>query len=365
MTEPRDYMRRALRIALKGRGKVSPNPLVGAVLVRRGQIVGEGAHLQVGGPHAEINAFAQAGAKARGADLYVTLEPCAFHGRTPPCADAVLEAGVKRVFCAMEDPDQRVAGRSFAKLRKAGLEVVVGLCAEEAHKLNAAYIKHRTQNLPLVLLKLAQTLDGRIAAKGGDARWITGEESRRHVHRWRSWVDAVVVGAGTVAADDPQLTVRHVKGRDPRPIVIDGRLRSSPEAQVYRQPGAILVTAEKTPARKRRAYADKGAEVWTFPARAGRIDLRLPLARAAAEGMTAVLIEGGGELAAAALADQVVDQVQLYLAPRLMGTGVEAIGDLGIERAAEAIQLTSVRTRRLGADLLYTAEVQYACSPDS
>ena len=365
MTEPGHYMRRALRLALRGRGKVSPNPLVGAVLVRGGRIVGEGAHLQVGGPHAEVNAFARAGAKARGADLYVTLEPCSCHGRTPPCTDAVLDAGVKRVFCAMQDPDARVAGRGFAKLRKAGLEVAVGLCAEEAHKLNAAYIKHRTQNLPLVLLKLAQTLDGRIAAKGGDARWITGAKARRHVHRWRSWVDAIVVGAGTVVADDPQLTVRHVKGRDPRPIVVDGCLRSSPAAQVYRRPGAILVTAEKTPARKRQAYADQGAEVWTFPARAGRIDLRLPLSRAAQEGMTTVLIEGGGELAAAALADQVVDQIQLYLAPLLMGTGVEAIGDLGVERAAEAIHLTAVHTRRLGADLLYTAEVQYACSPDS
>ena len=365
MTDHLHYMRRALRIAERGRGKVSPNPLVGAVVVRDDRIVGEGAHLQVGGPHAEANAFARAGAETHGADLYVTLEPCSFHGRTPPCAEAVLAAGIKRVFCAMQDPDERVAGKSFAMLKKAGLAVEVGLCEKEARRLNAAYIKHRTEGLPLVLLKLAQTLDGRIAAQGGDARWITGEKARRHVHRWRSWVDAVVVGAGTVQADDPQLTVRHVKGRDPRPIVVDGRLRTAPEARVYQRPGAILVTAEQHPDEAYRAYADKGAEVWTFPSTDGRIDLRLPLARAAQEGMTTVLIEGGGQLAATALADQVVDQVQLYLAPRLMGTGVEAIGDLGIERAAEAIHLESVRTRRLGPDLLYTAEVQYPCSPDS
>ena len=365
MSHTEDHMRRALRIALRGRGKVSPNPMVGAVLVKRGRVVGEGAHLQVGGPHAEANAFAQTGARARDADLYVTLEPCAFHGRTPPCVDAVIAAGVARVFCAMEDPDHRVAGRSFAKLRRAHIAGEVGIMEEQARRLNAAYVKHRTQNLPLTLLKLAQTLDGRIAARGGDARWITGAEARRYVHRWRSWVDAVIVGAGTVIADDPQLNVRHVKGRDPRPIVIDGKLRTSPRSRVFARPGAVLVTSEKTASRKRRAYAERGAEVWTFPARAGRIDLRLPLTRAAGEGMTSVLIEGGGELAAAALADRVVDQVHFYVAPRLMGTGVAAIGDLAIARAADAVQLNGVQTRRLGADLLYTAEVQYPCSPDS
>ena len=198
MTDHLQYMRRALRVAERGRGKVSPNPLVGAVVVRDDRIVGEGAHLQVGGPHAEVNAFAKAGESSHGADLYVTLEPCSFHGRTPPCAEAVLAAGIKRIYCAIPDPDERVAGKSFAKLKEAGLEVEVGLCKAEARRLNAAYIKHRTQGLPLVLLKLAQTLDGRIAAQGGDARWITGEEARRHVHRWRSWVDAVIVGAGTV-----------------------------------------------------------------------------------------------------------------------------------------------------------------------
>ena len=364
MTEPLQYMRRALRLAQRGRGKVSPNPMVGAVLVRGQHIIGEGAHLQVGGPHAEINAFSQAGEQARGADLYVTLEPCSIHGRTPPCTEAVLEAGIANVYCAMIDPDQRVAGRGIDALRKGGLNVEVGLCAEEAHRLNAAYIKHRTQNLPLVLLKLAQTLDGRIAAASGDSRWISGEEARRHVHRWRSWVDAVVVGAKTVQADNPLLPVRHVKGRNPRSIVVDGRLRTSPTARIYQRSGTILVTADDTPPDTRKAYEAQGTEIWTFHARAGRIDLHLPIARAAREGMTSVLIEGGGDLAASALVAQIVDQVQIYLAPRLMGKGVEAIGDLGITRASQAIHLKSVRTQRLGSDLLYTAEVEYRCSPD-
>ena len=365
MNAPAQYMRRALRLAQRGRGKVSPNPMVGAVVVREDCIVGEGAHLQVGGAHAEVHALRGAGAEARGADLYVTLEPCSFHGRTPPCTEAVLRAGIKRLYCAMEDPDERVSGRGLAALREKGVAIEVGLGAEEARRLNAAYIKHRTQNLPWVALKLAQTLDGRIAARSGDARWITGPRARRHVHRWRSWVDAVVVGAGTVQADDPLLTVRHVPGRDPRPIVIDGRLRTSPEARVYQRPGAVLVTAQDAPADKRRAYAAQGAEVWLFPAAAGRIDLRQPFGRMACEGMTSVLLEGGGQLAAAALSDRVVDQVLLYLAPRLMGAGVAAIGDLEVERAAEAIQLASSRTQRLGPDLLYTAEVRYPCSPDS
>jgi diaminohydroxyphosphoribosylaminopyrimidine deaminase/5-amino-6-(5-phosphoribosylamino)uracil reductase len=364
MSEQEQHMRRALRLAQRGRGKVSPNPMVGAVLVRAGRIVGEGAHLAVGGPHAEVNAFARAGDAARGAELYVTLEPCSFHGRTPPCTEAVLRAGVERVYCAMRDPDERVGGRGIAALRAKGLAVEVGLCEEEARQLNAAYVKHRTQGLPLVLLKLAQTLDGRIAATGGDARWITGEKARRHAHRWRSWVDGLMVGAGTVRADDPLLTVRHVKGRDPRPLVVDGRLSTSPEARVYQRPGAVLITAKETPAAQREAYTATGTEVWTFPGCDGRIDLRMALKRAAQEGMTSVLIEGGGTLAASALNARVVDQVQLYLAPRLMGRGVEAIGDLGVERAAEAIRLESVRTRRLGPDLLYTAEVQYPCSQD-
>lgn len=358
------HMRRALRLALKGRGQVSPNPMVGAVVVRRGQVVGEGAHLQVGGPHAEVHAFAAAGRQSRGATLYVTLEPCSHHGRTPPCTEAVLRAGIRRVVCAMEDPDPRVGGRGIAQLRQAGLEVEVGLGGEEAERLNAAYLKHRRTGRPLLILKLAQSLDGRLATAGGDTRWISGEQSRTLVHRWRSWADAVMVGAGTVLADDPQLDVRLVRGRSPRPLVVDGRLRVPLQARVFQRPGAVLITADTAPAKKLRAFAAQGVEVWTFASLRGQLDLAQVLQRAGSEGLTSILLEGGGQLAAAALRARVVDELRLFLAPLLIGQGVPAIGDLGLARLADAPRLEAVALRRLGPDLLYTAKVEYPCSPD-
>jgi len=364
MNADETYMRRALRLAERGRGRVSPNPLVGAVIVRHEQIVGEGAHLRVGGPHAEINALEQAGARARDATVYVTLEPCSFHGRTPPCTDALIAAGIRRVVCAMVDPDLRVSGRGIQQLEEAGIQTETGLLNGAAENQNDAYVKHRREGLPLVILKLAQTLDGRIATRTGDARWITGEKARRHSHRWRSWVDAVAVGAGTVLADDPQLTVRHVRGPNPRPIVIDGRLRIDPQASLFRHPGALLITSTDVSAARCRPFTERGVEVWTYDAPDGHIDLRPPLARAATEGITSLIIEGGGQLAAAALRDQVVDRVHIYIAPRLMGTGIAGIADLDILEIDRTIALEQVRTRRLGDDLLYTACVRYPCSPD-
>lgn len=359
-------MRRALRLAEKGRGKVSPNPLVGAVVVRRGRIVGEGAHLELGGPHAEVNAFAAAGGRSRDATLFVTLEPCTHHGRTPPCTDAVLRSGVRRLVCAVEDPDERVRGGSgLARLREAGLDVEVGLLGAEAERQNAAYLKHRRTGLPLVILKLAQTLDGRIATATGESRWITSESARRHAHRWRSWVDAIAVGAGTVLADDPRLTVRHVRGRDPRRMVVDGRLRVTPEAQIFNPgDGTILVTSRQTPKPKRDAFAAGGTAVWAFSDRDGCIDLKKPLARAGREGMTSLLIEGGPILAAAALRQRLVDRVMIYVAPSLMGEGLATLGDLGVKLPGDVVRLESTRLQRLGPDFLITGDVRYPCSPD-
>ena len=355
-------MRRALRQARRGRGRVSPNPLVGAVLVRDGQVIGEGAHLQLGGPHAEVHALEKAGSQARGATLYVTLEPCSHHGRTPPCSQAVAEAGVVRVVCAMVDPDPRMRGSGIEHLRTAGIAVQTGLLQAEAEALNRAYLKHRRENMPLVILKLGQTLDGQVGTSSGDSKWITGIKSRTHAHRWRSWIDAVMVGAGTVVADDPQLNVRHVRGRNPRPLVVDGRLRVSPLARVFSQPDAVLVTTA-APADVVE-FEEKGVEVWSFAGGQGRIDLRELLARVAAEGMNSVLIEGGAELAANALTDRVVDQVMIYVAPRLLGKGIAGIGDLGILDVHQAIQLENLKTRKLGDDVLFTAEVKYSCLPD-
>lgn len=359
-------MKRALALAARGRGRVSPNPMVGALLVdASGAVVGEGYHHQVGMPHAEVHALRAAGDAARGATLYCTLEPCAFRGRTPPCADAVVAAGVRRVVCALQDPDTRVDGRGFQILRDAGVEVEVGVCAAEAEDQNAAYLHHRRTGRPLIVLKLGQTLDGRIATGSGASRWITSEASRRHAHRWRSWVDAVAVGAGTVAADDPALSVRHVRGRDPRPLVVDGRLRCDPAARVFGGREPILVTAASAPETARHRYAERGVEVWALPDVDGVVDLEDLSVRAGAAGLTSVILEGGRTLAAAALRARIVDRVMIYIAPRLLGSeGVAGVGDLGVEDLDQAPTLEEVRTRRLGDDLLYTGRVVYPCSRD-
>lgn len=359
-------MRRALRLAARGRGRVSPNPMVGAVLVDPGgQIVGEGYHRKIGGPHAEAHALAAAGDRARGAVLYCTLEPCTVHGRTPPCADAVAAAGVGRLVCALADPDERVSGRGFQHLRDAGIAVDVGVGAEAAADLAAAYLHHRRTGRAMMTLKLGQTLDGRIATRAGESRWITSDAARRHAHRWRSWVDGIMVGAGTVCTDDPALTVRHVRGQDPRPIVVDGKLRCPPSSKVFSGHRPILITTRAHSQNMLRPFVDQGVEVWPCADRDGMIDLREVATRCSQADMTQVIVEGGRTLAAAALAAGAVDDVMIYVAPRLLGgDAVAAIGDLGIDRLASTPQLSAVRTKRLGDDLLITGKVTRACSQD-
>lgn len=364
MSSDLTYMRRALRLAERGRGAVSPNPMVGAVVVRRGAVVGEGAHRRYGEGHAETEALGAAGEAARGATLYVTLEPCAHHGNTPPCADAIVAAGLARAVCAMEDPDPRVAGRGLERLRQAGIQVEVGLCQAEAQAQNAAFLKHRRSGRPLVLLKLGQSLDGRIATRTGASRWITSEASRRHAHRWRSYIDVIAVGAGTVLADDPQLNVRLARGRDPRPMVIDGRLRVSPEARIFGGERPILVTGATVAPARLQPFADRGVEVWTLADTDGRIPLDLVAAAAGERQITSLLIEGGRTLAAGALRDRIVDEAMVYVAPLLIGDGIAAIGDLGVDELEQALHLDEVRTRRLGPDLLVTGKVRYPCLPD-
>ena len=358
-------MRRALRLAERGRGHVSPNPVVGAVLVRDGAIVGEGAHLKIGGPHAEVHALAAAGDRARGATLYVTLEPCAHHGRTPPCAEALIEAGVRRVVGALEDPDEAVSGRGYGRLQDAGVEVEVGLLQNEARRQNVAYLKHRRTGTAHVVLKLGQSLDGVIATRTGESRWITSQRSRRHAHRMRAQIDAIVVGAGTVITDDPRLDVRHVRGPSPRPFVVDGRARCEPDAVVFRERGGVLIAARSAPPERLEKFRLAGIEVWTFPDADGVIDLRSVVAEAGRRGILTMLIEGGRGLAAAALRDRIIDEIVVYVAPCLIGDGVSALGDLGVDDLTQAIRLDQVRTRRLGTDLLYTAEVRYTCSRES
>lgn len=365
--DDRLHMRRALRLAARARGRVSPNPMVGAVIVEaNGTVVGEGYHRQVGGPHAEVHALAQAGSAARGATMYCTLEPCSFVGRTPACSAAVVEAGIRRLVCALPDPDHRVSGKGFAMLRDAGIDVEVGTLEAAAQELIGPYLHQRRTGHAWVTLKLGMSLDGRIATGDGQSRWITGEAARRHAHRWRSWVDGLIVGAGTVLADDPALTVRHVRGRDPRPIVVDGRLRCDPSARVFSGPKPILVTADSAPAAKRQAFADQGVEVWDLPATDGAVDLRQVTQKCSDAGLLHVILEGGAHLAAAALQAGIVGDVMIYQAPRFLGAdGLAGIGDLQLADLSASPWLSGVQRRRLGPDQLLTGKLETTpCSPD-
>jgi len=357
------FMARALGLAARGLGLTSPNPTVGAVLVRDGVVVGEGFHERAGAPHAEAVALGQAGPAARGATCYVTLEPCAHHGRTPPCADALVAAGVARVVAAGPDPNPRVDGRGLARLRAAGIDVVVGVGEAEARALNRAFFTFVTAGRPHVTLKSAMTLDGRIAAWDGTSRWITGEAARAEGHRLRFLADAVLVGIGTVLRDDPALTVRlpGAPPKEPYRVVADSRLRMPPDAQVLRagDPSRTIV-AGTAPAPRRRAATlrERGARVLELPGEGRRVDLRALLRALADLDVVAVLAEGGAELGAGLLDAGLVDRVAFFVAPRLLG-GRTAPGPLGgVGRSLkDALGVTGLSYRMVGEDLLIEGDV--------
>jgi diaminohydroxyphosphoribosylaminopyrimidine deaminase/5-amino-6-(5-phosphoribosylamino)uracil reductase len=346
-------MRLALREARRGLGRTSPNPAVGAVLVKGGRVVGRGHHARAGSPHAEVVAIRDAGAKARGADLYTTLEPCDHFGRTPPCSLAILEAGVRRVFSGSGDPNPRVNGRGIRRLRRGGVEVETGILRADCDALNETWFRFITSGRPHVTMKVASTLDGRIATATGDSRWVTGREARAHVHRLRNGVDAVLVGAGTARADDPRLTARLPggKGRDPLRVVLDSRLTLPGTLRLFRQrsdaPTVVAHVSGEPPAKPPR-----GVEYLRCRARKGRVDLRDLLERLAGRGVTTLLVEGGAEVNRAFLDAGVVDVLLLFLAPKIAGGGIAWVGGDGPARMADALLLRDLRVRRLGPDLL-------------
>jgi len=357
------WMDRALRLAERGIGLTSPNPMVGAVLVRDARVVGEGAHLRAGGPHAEAVALEVAGSAARGATCYVTLEPCAHFGRTPPCADALVRAGVARVVAATGDPHPSVQGRGLARLEAAGVPVMVGVREAEARALNRAFLRAVTEGRPHVTLKTAMTLDGRIAAADGSSGWITGEPARLEAHRLRFAADAILVGIGTVLADDPQLTVRHagLPPKEPFRIVADSRLRVPLDARVLRAAHAartVVACVAPAPAGAAAALRARGVRVLELPDDRGHVDLRALLEALRALDVIAVLAEGGGELSGALAEAGLVDRVAFFVAPRLLG-GRDAPGPLGGRGRPlkEALALVDVTTRRVGEDLLVEADV--------
>ncbi len=345
-------MREALRLAELGVGRTSPNPAVGAVVVRGGRRIGRGYHRRAGGAHAEVFALRQAGERARGATLYVTLEPCCHFGRTPPCVDAVLASGVSRVVVGSLDPNPRVRGRGVARLRRAGLRVDVGVLEEPCRALNEDFAKYVTRGLPFVVLKLAATLDGRIAARGGDSRWVTGSTARRRVHQLRNRLDAVVVGSETVRVDDPELTCRLRGGRHPLRVILDGRLRSPVSAWVFtRDPERTLLYTLADDGAKAERLRRRGVTVRRGGgARAG--SLRRVLRDLARDGIKSVLIEGGGVLAAHALRAGLVDRLAVFLAPKILGgDGRPMVAPMQLRRMADALPIADLRLERLGADL--------------
>ncbi len=355
------FIRLALRLGRRGIGRTSPNPPVGAVVVAGGVVVGRGYHHQAGLPHAEIEALHAAGSRARGGTLYVTLEPCAHHGRTPPCVDAVIAAGVRRVVIGTRDPNPSVTGNGMEVLRAAGITVDSGIERAACDQLIGPFRKHVTTGLPLVTVKLAASLDGRIATATGESRWITGPDSRRFVHRLRSTHDALLVGAATVIRDDPELTARIRGGRNPLRVILDGRLRMPLAARVLTNTTAaatLVCTGRRAPATKVRRIEQQGAEVLRLPAAAGRIAITAVLRALGKRGVMSVLIEGGATVAAAAISARVVDRLLIFYAPKLIGgDGRAMLGALGVRRLARAPRLGRLQIKRFAADVLVATEM--------
>jgi diaminohydroxyphosphoribosylaminopyrimidine deaminase/5-amino-6-(5-phosphoribosylamino)uracil reductase len=350
------WMKRALRLAEKGRGRTSPNPMVGAVLIKNGKVVGEGYHARAGEAHAEILALRQAGEAARGSTLYLNLEPCTHYGRTPPCAPEVIRSKVKRAVIGMEDPNPIVRGRGLKSLRRAGLDVKMGILEKECRKLNEFYCKYIQKKEPFIILKVAATLDGKIATREGESKWISGETSRRFVHRMRDQVDGVVVGIGTVLKDDPQLTARMKNGRDPYRIVLDSRLRIPEDARVIGDspPKTIIATTEGADKDKIERLEEKGVRVLIFDSKQGRVDLKKCVDKLGEMGMMGLLVEGGSRINGSFLDEGLIDKILFFLSPKLIGDG-KALGIFGGSGKAtlkEAIPLNEVRLRRMGEDVL-------------
>lgn len=367
--EAEQFMQRAITLARKGLGRTAPNPAVGAVLVRDGDVVGEGFHPAAGQPHAEVFALRDAGDLACGADLYVTLEPCCHQGRTGPCTEALIEAGVSRVFVGTQDPNPQVAGKGVKRLREAGIEVVCEVLEMECQQLIAPFAKQVSSGLPYVVLKAAMTLDGQTATENGDSQWISCAASREIVHQLRNQVDGIMVGSGTIKADDPRLTTRLPEdGRDPIRIVFDGRLETSPQATVYSQAseaGAIIVTATEHTEEALQPYRDAGVEIVQVERGDDGLDLSAALAELGKRDLHSILLEGGSVLGGAMIRAGLVDRVMIFIAPKLLGgVGRSLLAGEGAASISEACTLSNLCVRQVDTDILIEGEVQHVHRPD-
>ncbi len=368
VTDPDEaYMHRALELAEKGMGFTSPNPMVGAVVVKDGRIIGEGYHERYGQPHAERNALANCSEDPAGSTVYVSLEPCCHHGKTPPCTEALIETGVSRVVIASFDPNPLVAGKGSQILKEHGIELRSSVCEKEALALNRPFFHFITTGLPLVVLKYAMTIDGKIATCTGESRWITSEEARANVHRDRLRYSSIMVGAKTVLADDPLLTCRLDGGRNPIRIICDSRLSIPIESRVIQTANEvrtiIATSASDLNCEQARAMRDKACEIWEIPGEPGRIDLLALIKRLGEDGIDSVYLEGGATLAWSALESQVVNRLQAYIAPKIFGGSNSAspVGGAGVLHPADCIELVDPTVKQIGCDLLVEGEVRY-CS---
>ncbi len=359
------FMRRALSLAARAWGHTSPNPLVGAVLVKSGRVIAEGYHRRAGLPHAEVEALRRAGHRARGATLYVTLEPCAHQGRTGPCCEAIIAAGIRRVVAAARDPNPLVNGKGLRRLRRAGIHVTCGVLAKEARALNAPFWKVMQQGLPWVIAKVGQSLDGKIATRLGESRWITSQASRHEAHRHRARVDAILVGANTIRKDNPLLTVRgrwpHREGL-PIKVIVSGKRLIPVDARCLscESPAPTIIALPGSTA-SRRFSALAGVEVISVPTRQSRVPLRSLLRLLAKRGIQSILIEGGGEILASAFSEKLVDHVLWFVAPLIVGghQAPSSVQGVGVAHLPQAARLTRSRIRLIGPDLLVEADVRY------
>ncbi len=366
LEEDRYFMQKALELAELAKGRTSPNPMVGAVVVREGEIVGTGYHARAGTPHAEVHALREAGDKARDATLYVTLEPCCHHGRTGPCTEVIIQAGIKRVVMAVTDPNPKVAGKGARRLREAGIEVDSGVLEKEALRLNESFIKYITTGLPFVTLKTAMSLDGKIATHTGESKWITGEQSRAQVHYLRHYHDAILVGVGTVLADNPSLTTRLPggNGKDPVRVILDSRARTPLDAKVIVQKSGaptIIAVSEEAPEQNIECLRDAGAQVVRLPSTRNGVSIPELLRELGRREITSVLVEGGAAVNGSFIAGKLVDKVYWFIAPVIIGgdSAPGPVGGRGFAGLNEVPAVKDIIVRHYGDDICIEGTVFY------
>ncbi len=351
------FMQKALQLAARGKGETSPNPLVGAVIVKGGKIIAQGYHKKAGTPHAEIVALNKAGPMAKGATLYVTLEPCCHTDKkTPPCTNSIIESGIKKVVAAMTDPNPKVSGNGLKALRKAGVEVKSGVLKSEAARLNEAFTKYISTKEPFVILKIAQSLDGKIATSRGESKWITGEIARKRVHQLRHETDALLVGIGTVQKDNPSLDCRVKGGSNPYRIVVDSSLRISPGSKIFKHNDnkTIIATTDRASTRKINRLTKLGARILIIKSRRGRVDLKSLMKELGKLEITSIMIEGGSSVSAAALSSNIVDKIMFFIAPKIIGgaDSISSVGGPSLPLLKNAFQLKNLKASEYGKDIL-------------